>query len=75
MRFAGRADIGPLHIGEIARALAPDIVEDFAKRADLARLHALPGTVGLGGHGPAGDQCAKQNEGEKGRKVPHGTAF
>ena len=47
MRFALGTGIGTLHIGEAAGTFAPDAIEDFVQRPDLAGLDALTGAIRL----------------------------
>jgi hypothetical protein len=66
-----------LHIGKAAGTLTPHIVEDIAKRANLPRLHPFARTTGIGlrHRGPRGCRRPEQQKNNKGRKIPHGSAF
>jgi hypothetical protein len=73
--FAGRPDAGSLDVGERARPFPADAVQDLIQRPDLARLHALPGAIGLSRCRFGNRGCAEQEKTKKRRKVPHGPPF
>jgi hypothetical protein len=70
-RISRGADIGPLHIGQIARPFATYAVKDFIERAHLARLDALPRAKGLRRSGRRRHCCTQQQGDKQGRDVPH----
>jgi hypothetical protein len=74
-RIARRPDIGALHIGQIARALAANAPQDLNQGADLSVLDALPGTKGLSGGGLRGRCCTQQKQDKYGCKISHGDDF
>jgi hypothetical protein len=75
MRFAVRTHARTFDVGERAGPFPADAIEDLIQRADLARLHPLPGAVRLSRCRFLDRGCAEQEETDQRRKVPHGPPF
>jgi hypothetical protein len=62
MWFAIGTDARAFDVGKRAGPFPADAIQDLIQRADLARLHALPGAIGLSRCRFQDRGCAEQEE-------------